>query len=573
MKQIKIFVLSTITVQTAQLMILLSWLSIGKSAIYGTNDDSLISSISSGQITGTPDPYLIFIQPLISYPITWLEVILTNYSGYSIFLIMVTTISFTLIFSLLISSRKLNIVNTTFWFLSNLIFQSWYSLNPTYTGASLFAAGAAAGFILFYVLSQDERSKLFIKFILVISSLLTFLCFGIRKEGIYILLILVIPVILLNIKNVLRERYNLLYFFLPLISLLVINSAISQSMYKNAEWEEFTNMNNLRHQIQLRSPEVEIVKKLDQLGWTKETYVMFTRFSLLDNNQMNSEKMKTIITLTKNSIGPRSLFLTNPEAIFKVVKEAFNPWTWIVKYIALILLFAALLNYFHSNLKRFIVQNFALFSSSLILIVVLASGYQIPERISLNLLAAISLVLLATTLQTRDIKTRLPGLINIILIIAMIFLTRSTYNRFTVELNAREGLYKTRQAYAIQQANSLTEQGNSTIISNASGLKSHWRYPYLSWTTFDSRNRTIILGWQNLSPLSETQFNEQGLKIEDFPEKFIDSKILWVDSLDSIIETTKFLNQYTTSKIQYIDMGPVGNDEYHYFQFVTSENL
>ena len=62
-------------------------------------------------------------------------------------------------------------------------------------------------------------------------------------------------------------------------------------------------------------------------------------------------------------------------------------------------------------------------------------------------------------------------------------------------------------------------------------------------------------------------------KIEDFPEKFIDSNILWVDSLDSINETTKFLNQYTTSKIQYIDMGPVGNDEYHYFQFVTSENL
>jgi hypothetical protein len=176
-------------------------------------------------------------------------------------------------------------------------------------------------------------------------------------------------------------------------------------------------MNNLRHQIQLRSPEVEIVKKLDQLGWTKETYVMFTRFSLLDNNQMNSEKMKTILSLTKNSNGPRSILLTNPETIFKVVKEAFNPWTWIIKYIALILLFAALLNYFHSNLKRFLIQNFALFSSSIILIVVLASGYQIPERISLNLLAAISLVLLTTTLQTRNIKTRLPRIINIILII------------------------------------------------------------------------------------------------------------------------------------------------------------
>jgi hypothetical protein len=573
MKQIKIFVLSAIIVQTAQLVILLSWLSIGKSAIYGTNDDSLISSISSGQLTGAPDPYLIFIQPLISYPIAWLETILTSYSGYSIFLIMVTTLSYTLIFSLLISSRRLNIINTTFWFLSNLIFQSWYSLNPTYTGASLFAAGAASGFILFYILRQEEQPKYFIKFILIISSLLTFLCFGIRKEGIYILLILVIPVILLNTKYLLRDKKNLLYFILPFIGLLIANSAISQSMYKNANWEEFTNMNNLRHQIQLRSPEVEIVNKLDQLGWTKETYVMFTRFSLLDNKQMNSEKMQMILTLTNKSIGPRSLFSTNPEAIFKLVKEAFNPWTWIIKYIALILLFAGLINYHQSNLKKYLLQNVSLFGSSVFLIVVLASGYQIPERISLNLLAAISLALFATTMQTNNIKTRIPRILNIVLIIAMIFLTRDTFNRFTVELHAREGLYKTRQAYAIQQGNSLAEQGNSTIISNASGLKSHWRYPYSSWTTFDSRNKTIILGWQNLSPISQIQFNEQGLKIEDFPKKFIDSNILWVDSLDSINETTKFLNQYTKSKIQYVDMGPVGNDEYHYFQFVTSQNL
>jgi hypothetical protein len=573
MKQIKIFVLSAIIVQTAQLVILLSWLSIGKSAIYGTNDDSLISSISSGQLTGAPDPHLIFIQPLISYPIAWLETILTSYSGYSIFLIMVTTFSYTLIFSLLISSRRLNIINTTFWFLSNLIFQSWYSLNPTYTGASLFAAGAASGFILFYILRQEEQPKYFIKFILIISSLLTFLCFGIRKEGIYILLILVIPVILLNTKYLLRDKKNLLYFILPFIGLLIANSAISQSMYKNANWEEFTNMNNLRHQIQLRSPEVEIVNKLDQLGWTKETYVMFTRFSLLDNKQMNSEKMQMILTLTNKSIGPRSLFSTNPEAIFKLVKEAFNPWTWIIKYIALILLFAGLINYHQSNLKKYLLQNVSLFGSSVFLIVVLASGYQIPERISLNLLAAISLALFATTMQTNNIKTRIPRILNIVLIIAMIFLTRDTFNRFTVELHAREGLYKTRQAYAIQQGNSLAEQGNSTIISNASGLKSHWRYPYSSWTTFDSRNKTIILGWQNLSPISQIQFNEQGLKIEDFPKKFIDSNILWVDSLDSINETTKFLNQYTKSKIQYVDMGPVGNDEYHYFQFVTSDNL
>ena len=131
MKQIKTFVLTATIVQTVQFVLLLKWVSVGKSAIYGTNDDSLISSISSGQLTGNPDPHLIFIQPLISYPIIWLETLLRNYSGYSVFLILVSTFSFTLILALIISTKKLNTVNFTFWFSSNLIFQSWFSLNPS----------------------------------------------------------------------------------------------------------------------------------------------------------------------------------------------------------------------------------------------------------------------------------------------------------------------------------------------------------------------------------------------------------------------------------------------------------
>jgi hypothetical protein len=188
-------------------------------------------------------------------------------------------------------------------------------------------------------------------------------------------------------------------------------------------------------------------------------------------------------------------------------------------------------------------------------------------------LAGISLALITTTLNRNKINKRLPTMINFILIILVIAISGKTLTRFALELEAREGFYKTRQVYALQQSNSLSEQGSQIVISNASGLKSHWRYPYQSWDSFDSRNKTIILGWQNLSPISRKQFINQGLNLDEFPKGFIDSRILWVDSPESIEGTAKFLAQYSNLKIGINDMGPVGNDEYHYYQFVESENL
>ena len=154
MKQIKTFIFWLIGIQAVQMTLLLIWLFRGKSAIYGTNDDSLIASIASGQLTGLSDPHLIFIQPVFSYPITWLENLLPQYSGYSIFLIFCTTFSFSAVLSLLISNQQISFMNITFWTFFNIIFQSWFAINPTYTGASLFTAGAGAAFFNYALISS-----------------------------------------------------------------------------------------------------------------------------------------------------------------------------------------------------------------------------------------------------------------------------------------------------------------------------------------------------------------------------------------------------------------------------------
>jgi hypothetical protein len=89
------------------------WLFRSKSAIYGTNDDSLLASIASGQLTGQIEPRLIFIQPIISYPITWLEVVFTTLSGYSFFLIFCTTLSYSSVSAVLIVDKKIKLRRNT----------------------------------------------------------------------------------------------------------------------------------------------------------------------------------------------------------------------------------------------------------------------------------------------------------------------------------------------------------------------------------------------------------------------------------------------------------------------------
>ena len=110
MNRVKTYALWLLVIQTLQMAMLTFWLFRSKSAIYGTNDDSLLASIASGQLTGQIEPRLIFIQPIISYPITWLEVVFTTLSGYSFFLIFCTMLSYSSVLAVLIVDKKIKTI-------------------------------------------------------------------------------------------------------------------------------------------------------------------------------------------------------------------------------------------------------------------------------------------------------------------------------------------------------------------------------------------------------------------------------------------------------------------------------
>jgi hypothetical protein len=207
----------------------------------------------------------------------------------------------------------------------------------------------------------------------------------------------------------------------------------------------------------------------------------------------------------------------------------------------------------------------------LIFIFVLSTGYQIPERISLNLLAALTLSLFAQMITHNKIKLRKNLILTLSSLILVIISIHLTLTRLSVETKAREGMYLTRQVYANQQINSLSKLKEQTVISFGSGLKTDWRFPYNKWKSFDPRDKTITLGWLNLSPVSQEQFKIRNLNLANFPKGIINSEIYWVDSPEEISISRDYFQQFTEEDLVFSDEGNIGNDEYHFYRFSTIE--
>ena len=556
MKNIKQYIIWFLGLQVFHFSILTYWIFSGISAIYGTNDDSLMSSISSGNVTGQMDEHLIFIEPIFSIIIKYLEIILSNYSGYSFFLVFIATSSFVSVLTTMILLKKINIYFFVLYLFAFVSLVSWFVINPTYTGASLFAAGAAAAHInLFTQIKIDQHAKL----ILIIFSVFCFVSYAIRNEGLYIAAVLSIPGLIYILKNKTFLKKFIKFTIIPFSALFMINLLLSIQVYKS-EWTPYLEMNKLRHQIQLREPERRLENYLTKIDWNQSTYYMFTKFILVDETKLNSENMQKILDVTKTDYF-RDFDFSNT---ILEIKRKFELWTWILKYLIFLLLFSILLNKNLEELKKRLMYLIGLSISSLILLLNLGSYFQLPERITFNFLSGLTLTLLITLVGNVNHKFQRLNLIFIIILFAGVY---DYFGRFLLELDARQNAYQTRIVYANNQKNSFSALNSEIIISGASSVKSDWQNPYTKFQSLDPRNKTLILGWHNLSPIWFTQVNNLFPQNKNLYLNFLNSNTYWVDSPEDIESTRKFIEEYLKLKVNYSVVQEMGNSEYYLFKF------
>ena len=574
MKVFKTFAIWTIFAEAGQIAYLYFVLPVSKFAVYGTNDDALISSISNGQLTGNPDGHLIFLNPLISFPISWLQHFYSNLNLYVFFLTFVVTLSFATVLGLTQIQSNISFKNRTIsfilWALSCVTFVSWFSLSPTYTGASIFAAGASICFAFMYLSSgvtSDPNKKVYFTLFLVMF----FISISIRLESFYIFvffaLILLLPTYFFG-KIYLR---NLALIVLSSFLIILTNVLGEKIVYNQNGWKDFYETNQLRHKIQLREPERKLESTYTEIDWDKSTYDLFTSFILIDRNEMNSENLQRILDVTSENQLTKFLQSFSFTKIIENTKLAFAPWTWLVMLFTLISVINLLNVYRRPRVWEFISQLALLATGIPLLFLYLATSYHLPERISVNLLGGLVLILLTIGTQYAYVSVKSKKILGISQILILIVCSFLYLQRFQIELKARQDLYLTWRSIGEQQRDSLSSQPKEIkVIGTASSIKSDWQNPYSNFKSLDNRNQTFVLGWHNLSPVWTEGINRMEFDSVDLFENLIGNNVYWVTNKDDYMIIKEYLTIYLGKEISIQDLGPIGNDQYHYYQLAVA---
>lgn len=551
-------------------MFIYFFIPISESAVYGTNDDALIASISNGQLTGQPNGYLVFLNPLISFPISWLQQIIPNANVYIYFLTFVVTLCFSVIFGFINSERNIHIKNkvilSILWALSSITFTSWFALSPTYTGASLFGIATSACFAYLFV-SNTSKSKAYRDRFLLLFTLFLFISIGIRLESIYILAFyLIILFIQKNIRNrvILKKFVVLTMISLTIILLSVITERLT---YNNSDWKAYYETNQLRHKIQLREPERKLESLYSEVGWDKNTYDLFVRFILIDKSKMNSQNLSKVLEITEENSAQKFVQNFSLNQLIENTKLAFAPWTWIVMLFGLSVLLT-ILNFFQkSKVLEYTSQVLFFFLGIPMLFLYLSSSYHLPERISVNLLGGLSLILITlSAISFQNIKKPIV-LISSLQILILLAGSFMYLNRFQVELDARQDLYKTWRSIGTQQQQSLSSlPENTKVIGTASSIKSDWQNPYSLFKSLDQRNRTFVLGWHNLSPVWQKGAQNIGLSPDNLFENLRSPNVLWATNKDDFKTIQEYFTIKLNKQITLEDLGPIGYDQYHLYK-------
>ena len=343
--------------------------------------------------------------------------------------------------------------------------------------------------------------------------------------------------------------------------------ATERLTYNNSEWKAYYETNQLRHKIQLREPERKLESLYPEIGWNKNDYDLFLRFILIDEGKMNSQDLSKVIEITKENSINKFIQNFSFSQLVENTKLAFAPWTWVVMLFGLLVLITILNLFQKSKIFEYAVQVF-LFSLGIpVLFFYLSSSYHLPERISVNLLGGLSLILVTLSASNFKNLNKPSNLMSSLQILILLIGSLMYLNRFQIELNARQELYQTWRSIGTQQKQALSSLVEDTkVIGTASSIKSDWQNPYSVFKSLDQRNLTFVLGWHNLSPVWQKGAENIGLSPDDLFDELRSPNVLWATNKEDFQIIQEYFTIKLNKPITLKDLGPIGYDQYHLYK-------
>ena len=242
---------------------------------------------------------------------------------------------------------------------------------------------------------------------------------------------------------------------------------------------------------------------------------------------MNVAKLDKIYTENSSNTFSGLVSKFNATGYLEAMKYTFLNFTWIVHLLLFQIIISILILFnWKSVLKDFLFLT--LFATSISFIIyVLSNNYHVPERFSFSILGLSSLVLLVffNSIGASPANFRFKFLVPILILCSLFpypYLTR-----FSTELASRQNLYEDRNQLAKNQSLVLgLLDSKAVVISGASSLRFDWINPYIQFKSIDPRDRTLILGWHNLSPIWSNKVKDLGLNPSNIYENLTDKKYL-----------------------------------------------
>lgn len=555
---------------TFQTLILFFYILPSKIAIYGSNDDALIASFSVNDGLEMDKDNWIFIKSLVSVPATFLQRYSSNFSVYGLILAFTIMLSVSSLFVFInyLRSNFQKIIFLVILILMSIIFSSISLINPTYTGAAVFA-GTSGFAILFFLFKTDSSPALDLT---ILSGFLLTLSYLIRAESFYLTLGFFFVLILFEAFIVKKGKVNLTYFRVPTVFFgifFLFNFIFDQVNYSSQEWKDYSQLNELRHSIQLRSAEYVLENHLEYLKWSEADYTMFRKFSLADPVKYSVTSMSKAIEVSDNTRGLTAIRNANLKNELIFIKYSYNNLHWLF---GLILLMAAAL-FITLALKNFLfgVYFFLIAILSLSINYVFAVSYHLPERLIFNFLFLTSAALFIVALA-EGIKTQYLNITHKLLSIFMTtLLLVSAAQVVPTDLEKRvSGNIDKIQNFKLQGSSMLAFDENAIFVGTGSRFLYQWQDPYRPYKNIDPRDKILIIGWHNFSPSWNKAVLEKEINPQLIHQAVLNNDDLyWIDDAGAKDLLTDFYSEYSNGQVLVEDLGYLGNEFFRIFKIST----
>jgi hypothetical protein len=290
----------------------------------------------------------------------------------------------------LINQVKAKVLFLLWILLGYIIFVPWFSVSPTYTGAAVFLG--ASGFATLYFTIKKHSNKLLD--LNIYAGIAISLSFLIRTESFALAFLLFL--IMTSWLLVLKEKIYFKSLISPIVILLIVltsNFILDKLNYENESWDYYLELNQLRHSIQLRAPEKNIELIATNINWTQEDFVMFRKFSLIDQDKFNTDALEIIMSESRFDRGVFGLLRADPSSKYSYILNSYKPFIWIIFFLIFIAIASLALV---KNLRTHFYSLLVLFLTFSAVSYLLAASYQLPERITFNFLFLVYAFLLSS---------------------------------------------------------------------------------------------------------------------------------------------------------------------------------